>query len=165
MVEHFRTKVECKNVRQLVANLGQSKGELARWYVDRVTTMQPDNKVFQVGMTTYLLSCLTNGALNEFRWKLKYEEPTTMAQVQDIAQKVDKVLSDFIHLLILILIHQLDLPTNHPLHIPNRPIKVFLHLQCNLNSNSLFPKLLLPNLVPKLPYFPSLPIRHSETQL
>ena len=45
-------------------------------------------------MATYLLSYLTNGAFDEFQLKLKYEEPTTMAQVQEIAQKVDKVLSD-----------------------------------------------------------------------
>ena len=62
--------------------------------LDRLTTMQPDNEVFQAGITTYLLSCLTNEALDEFRLKLKDEEPTTMAQAQEIAQKVDKVLSD-----------------------------------------------------------------------
>ena len=58
------------------------------------TAMQPDNEVFQAGMTTYLLSCLTNGASDEFRLKLKYEEPTTMVQAQEIAQKVDKLFSD-----------------------------------------------------------------------
>ena len=101
MVEHFWMEVECENVHQLVANLGQSKGESLRRYVDRVIelldrliAMQPDNEVFQAGMTTYLLSCLTNGASDEFRLKLKYEEPTTMAQAHEIAQKVDKVLSD-----------------------------------------------------------------------
>ena len=101
MVEHFWTEVECENVHQLVENLGQLEGESARRYVDRatelldrLTAMQPDNEVLRVGMTTYLVSCLTNGASNEFRLKLKYEEPTTMAQAQEIAQKVDKVLSD-----------------------------------------------------------------------
>ena len=49
----FRTEVECENVHQLVANLGQSEGELARRYVDyatelldHLTAMQPNNKVF-----------------------------------------------------------------------------------------------------------------------
>ena len=72
-----------------------------KWYVDRatklldrLTAMQPDNEVFQVVMTTYLLSCLTKGASDEFQLKLKYEEPTTMVQAQEIAQKVDKVLFD-----------------------------------------------------------------------
>ena len=94
-------EVECENIHQLVANLGQSKGESTQRYVDRatelldhLTVMQLDNEVFQAGMTTYLLSCLTNGASDEFRLKLKYEEPTTMEQAQEIAQKVDKVLSD-----------------------------------------------------------------------
>ena len=70
-----------------MANLGQSEGESARRYVDRVTelldcltAMQPDSEVFRAGMTTYLLSCLTNGASDDFRLRLKYEEPTTMAQ-------------------------------------------------------------------------------------
>ena len=65
--------MECENVHQLMANLGQSEGESARRYVDcaielldRLTAMQPDNEVFQAGMTTYLLSCLTNGASDEF---------------------------------------------------------------------------------------------------
>ena len=87
MVEHFWTEMECENVHQLMANLRQSEGESARRYVDRatelldrLTAMQPDNEVFQAGMTTYLLSCLTNGASYEFRLKLKYEEPTNMAQ-------------------------------------------------------------------------------------
>ena len=73
-------EMECKNVHQLMANLGQSEGKSARWYVnratellDRLTTMQPDNEVFQAGMTTYLLCCLTNGASDEFQLKLKYE--------------------------------------------------------------------------------------------
>ena len=73
MVEHFRTEVECENVHQLVANLGQSEGESVRWYVDHVTelldgltTMQLDNKVFRARMTTYLLSYLTNGETDEF---------------------------------------------------------------------------------------------------
>ena len=78
-------KPSTKAVGMGVANLGESEGESARWYVDRatvldrLTAMQPDNEVFQAGMTTYLLSCLTNGASDEFRLKLKYEEPTTMA--------------------------------------------------------------------------------------
>ena len=101
MVEHFRTEVECKNIHQLVANLGQVEGESARRYVDRatelldrLTAMQPDSEVFQAGMTTYLLSCLTNGASDEFRLKLKHEKPTTMARAREIAQKVDNVLSN-----------------------------------------------------------------------
>ena len=46
-------EVECENVHQLVANLGQLEGESTRWYVDhvtelldRLTTMQLDNEVF-----------------------------------------------------------------------------------------------------------------------
>ena len=114
-VEHFQTEVECENVHQLVVNLRQSEGELARWYVDHaielldhLTTMQLDNKVFQVGMNTYLLSCLTNGALNVFRLKVKNEEPMTIAQAQEIAEKVlfdptsKKI---FMPPLILILLH------------------------------------------------------------
>ena len=96
MVEHFRTEMECENVHQMMANLRQSEGESARRYVDRaaelldrLTAMQPDSEVFQAGMTTYLLGCLTNGASDEFRLRLKYEEPATMVQAQEIAQKVD----------------------------------------------------------------------------
>ena len=65
MMEHFRTEVECENVHQLVANLGQLEGESVRRYVDRVTklvdrltAMQPDNEVFQEGMTTYIVELL-----------------------------------------------------------------------------------------------------------
>ena len=87
MVEHFRIEMECENVHQSVANLGQLEAELVWRYVDwatelldHLTAMQPDNEVFRAWMTTYFLSCLTNGASDEFQLKLKYEKPTTMAQ-------------------------------------------------------------------------------------
>ena len=166
MVEHFRTEMECENVHQLMANLGQSEGESAQRYVDhvtelldRLTAMQPDNEVFQAGMTTYLLSCLTNGASDEFRLKLKYEEPTTMEQAKRLLKKLIRYFLTPLprrascrlflnHPLILPL--QLDLPTIYLLHTPNCLIKIFVHLPCNLNSNPLSPKLLFPNLIPKL---------------
>ena len=137
--------------------------------LDHLTAMQPDNKVFQVGMTIYLLSYLTNGASDEFQLKLKYEEPTTMAQVQEIAQKIDKELFDpaskkssmltFPHPATHPYPSSLARPPHHPSPSYSQlPHQGFLHLQCNPNP-------LFPNLVPKLLYFPFLPTMHSENQL